>query len=260
MTTKRRSGETSSSRRRADSDWTGRSAVVTGAGQGIGRAVALALAERGATVWLVGRNLTALDEVAAAARAAAGGSRPLVADLTSEDDVEHLRAELEDAGAQVDVLVHCAGSIFHGRLDSADVEDFDAQYRSNVRAPYRLTQALLPALVAREGAVVFMNSSIAGRARAGAGQFAATQSALKAVADALREEVNPSGVRVLSVFPGRTATPRQEGIHALEGKEYRPEELMQPEDVATIVISALELPRTAEVTEISMRPLKKPPA
>ena len=258
MTTIRRSAETSSSRGRAENDWRERTALVTGASQGIGRAIALALAARGATVWVVGRNPAALDEVVATAQAGGGDARALVADLTSEDDLERLLSELKDAGAQVDLLVHCAGKIFHGRLDSAAVEDFDAQYRSNVRAPYRLTQALLPSLVAREGEVVFMGSSIAGRARAGVGQFAATQSALKAVADTLRVEVNSSGVRVLSVFPGRTATPRQKEIHALEAKEYRPDELIQPDDVASIVISALELPRTAEVTEISMRPFANP--
>ncbi|MGH2968168.1 MAG: SDR family oxidoreductase, partial [Solirubrobacteraceae bacterium] len=62
---------------------------------------------------------------------------------------------------------------------------------------------------------------------------------------------------VLSVFPGRTATPRQATIHAIEGRDYRPEILMQPEDVVAVVINALGLPRTAEVTNISMRPLIK---
>jgi NADP-dependent 3-hydroxy acid dehydrogenase YdfG len=198
--------------------------------------------------------------VAATVRATNGDSRTLVADLTRDEDIERLQAELGGTDAQLDVLVHCAGSISHGRLETAEVDDLDAQYRVNLRAPYRLTQALLPSLVARKGQLVFMNSSIAGRARAGVGQFAATQSALKAVADSLREEVNASGVRVLSVFPGRTATTRQAAIHKVEGKGYRPEQLMQPEDVAAMVISALELPRTAEVTEISMRPFAKPPA
>jgi NADP-dependent 3-hydroxy acid dehydrogenase YdfG len=230
-------------------------ALVTGAGSGIGRAIALALAERGDDVWLVGRRVDALEETAAAAP----GSRVASADLTNDGDIERLRAELDGAGGGLDVLVHCAGTISHGTIEEAKVADLDAQYGSNVRAPYLLTQALLPLLVAARGDVVFVNSSIAGRARAGDGQFAATQSALKAIADSLRDEVNASGVRVLSMFPGRTATPRQAGIHAHEGKDYRPEQLMQPEDVAGIVVSALALPRTAEVTEISMRPFVKPP-
>ncbi len=110
-------------------------------------------------------------------------------------------------------------------------------------------------LRARRGQIVFINSWAGFNARAGAGQYAATKHALRAIADSLREEVNSEGLRVLSVFPGRTATPMQETMHAIEGKEYLPERLQQPEDVAAVVVNALLLPRTAEVTEIRMRPL-----
>jgi NADP-dependent 3-hydroxy acid dehydrogenase YdfG len=105
---------------------------------------------------------------------------------------------------------------------------------------------------------VFINSSVIMRTRANVGQFAATQHSLKAIADSLREEVNPDQVRVLSVFPGRTASPRQAIIHEMEGKPYHPERLMQPEDVAGVVINALSLPRSAEVTDISLRPFATP--
>ena len=88
----------------------------------------------------------------------------------------------------------------------------------------------------RRGQVVFVNSTIGLSTRAGAGQFAATQHALRAVADTLRDEVNPDGIRVTSVYPGRTATPRQATLHAHEGRTYRPERLMQPDDVAAMVV------------------------
>jgi NAD(P)-dependent dehydrogenase (short-subunit alcohol dehydrogenase family) len=138
------------------------------------------------------------------------------------------------------------------------VADFDGQYRTNVRAPYVLTQALLPMLRSRQGQIVFINSSVGLNARAGVGQYAATKHALKALADSLREEVNAASVRVLSVFLGRTASPMQAGIHAAEGKAYHPERLLQPQDVAAVVLNALSLPRTAEVTDISIRPFMKP--
>jgi NADP-dependent 3-hydroxy acid dehydrogenase YdfG len=73
----------------------------------------------------------------------------------------------------------------------------------------------------------------------------------------LREEVNASEVRVLSVYPGRTATAMQEGIFKLENREYRKNQLLQPEDIAQSVIDALALPRTAEITDISIRPFQK---
>ena len=104
---------------------------------------------------------------------------------------------------------------------------------------------------------MFVNSTVGLEARAGVGQYASTQHALRAIADALRAEVNSDGVRVLSVYLGRTATARQARIFRLEGRHYAPELLMQPDDVAEIVLAALRLPRTAEVTEIRMRPLVK---
>jgi NADP-dependent 3-hydroxy acid dehydrogenase YdfG len=210
-------------------------------------------------VWLVGRRPEALADVATTARAAAARVEVHPADLTRDSDIQEVRAALERAGGRLDLLVHCAGAIVQGPLEHARIEDFDAQYRSNVRAPYLLTQTLLPLLRGHRGDIVFINSSVGMRARAEVGQFAATQFALKAVADTLREEVNTQGVRVLSVFPGRTATPRQATIHAEEGKDYRPEQLIQPEQIATMVVSAVELPQTAEVTEISVRPFIKPP-
>jgi NADP-dependent 3-hydroxy acid dehydrogenase YdfG len=126
-----------------------------------------------------------------------------------------------------------------------------------VRASYLLVQRFLPMVKTRRGQIVFMNSSAGLAARPGAGPFAATMHALKALADALRGEINVDGVRVLSVFPGRTATPRIASLHAREERDYRPSLLLQPEDVASAVMNALALPRTAEITDINIRSLVK---
>ena len=87
--------------------------------------------------------------------------------------------------------------------------------------------------------------------------YAASKYALKALADALRAEVNALGLRVLSVYPGRTASRMQAEVHAAEGRPYRPETLMQPEDVAASILAALALPRTAELTDLHIRPALK---
>jgi short-subunit dehydrogenase len=86
---------------------------------------------------------------------------------------------------------------------------------------------------------VFINSTAGLTASANVAQYAATKHALRAIADSLREELNPDGVRVVSVYPGRTATPLQARLHTLEGRDYRPDRLAQPEDVASVVMSAL---------------------
>jgi len=158
------------------------------------------------------------------------------------------------------VLVHCAGTIALGTVEEASVREFDDQYVANLRAPYRLTQLLLPALRAGGGGdVVFVNSTAALGPRAGVAQYAATQAALRSLADSLRAEVNDQGIRVMTVFPGRTATGRQEMLHELEGKSYDPAALMQPEDVGAMIAAAVALPRSAEVTDLTMRPFRKPP-
>lgn len=235
----------------------GKTALVTGASSGIGRAIAIALASRGAVVWIVGRRPAALADTAATIQGA--HFCPFTADLSDDGQVAGLRDAVASAGHGLDTLVHCAGMIALGTSEEASVADFDAQYRANLRSPFVLTQALLPMLRTARGDIVFVNSTSALGPRPGVGQYAATQAALRSLADALRGEVNGDGVRVLSVFPGRTATPLQKRVHIDEGKDYVPERLMQPEDLAAMVAAALELPRTAEVTEIVLRPLRKPP-
>jgi NADP-dependent 3-hydroxy acid dehydrogenase YdfG len=233
-------------------------AVVTGASSGVGRAIALALAAEGATLCLVGRHEKTLAAVAEKAQAAAPRVLCYQADLTLDRDIQELAAQLQSHFGHLDVLIHSAGVIALGSLEAGPVEDLDWQYGINVRAPYTLTQALLPLLRTRRGQIVFLNSSVGLNARANVGQYAATKHALKAIADSLRAEVNPAGVRVLSVFLGRTATPMQATVHQMEGRAYHPEHLIQPEDVALVVVNALSLPRTAEVTDIHIRPMVKP--
>jgi NADP-dependent 3-hydroxy acid dehydrogenase YdfG len=235
----------------------GLTALVTGASSGIGRAIALALGRQGADVCLVGRSRERLDMVAAQVRQGGRTAVPCATDLTRDEAIGALVARVRDDVGHLEILVHCAGVIEVGQLAHAPVQELDAQYRANVRAPYTLTQSLLPFLTKARGDIVFVNSSVVQAARPNVSQFAATQHALKALADHLREEVNADGVRVISVFPGRTATPRQAALFAREGRPYQPELLLQPEDVASVVAHALALPRTVEVTNISLRPTQK---
>jgi len=229
-------------------------AVVTGANSGIGKAIAFSLAAQGVTVCLVGRRKEALQLVA---EQVSNGSVCYEADLGLDSDISALIANLKQNVKGIDILIHSAGVIRLSSFECASPDQLDWHYRVNVLAPYLLTQGLLPMIKARQGQIVFLNSTAGLRAGANASQYALTKHALKAIADSLREEVNVSGVRVLSLFLGRTASPMQASVHEVEHRKYNPELLMQPEDVAAVVVNALTLPRTAEVTEISMRPCVK---
>lgn len=232
-------------------------AVVTGASSGIGRAIALALAGHGAELCLAARRRIELDEVARQACALGGRAYACCTDLTCDDDIAALAHNVEQTFGRTDILVLCGGAIFHGALERASVDELDLMYRANIRGYYALLQRLIPMLRKAQGQIVFINSSAGLKSSANVGQFSATQHAFRSLADSLRDEVNADGIRVLSIYPGRTATPRMEALFSKESRQYRPELLMQPEDIAAMLVQALVLPRTAEVTDISMRPMQK---
>ncbi len=235
----------------------GTTAVITGASGGIGEAIAIQLAREGARLLLNGRSAGKLELVAERARDLTAGVETFVADLAEDTEVRALADRALTAFGGVDLLIHSIGLFVGGLFASSPVEDLDRQHRINVHAPYLLTQELLPSLIARQGQVVFVNSGAGfNPARAGWVGYAASKHALRALADGLREEVNKQGVRVLTVFPGRTATPMQEEVHRYEGRDYDPERFLQPRDVAATVLNALALPRTAEVTDLHIRPMR----
>jgi NADP-dependent 3-hydroxy acid dehydrogenase YdfG len=236
----------------------GHVAVVTGGGSGIGKAIAGALGACGADLLLVGRTQSSLEQTAHELRSHGRAAQSYPTDLASGDQVRRLISQIKEDSEHVDIIVHCAAAIVVGSLANARSEDFELQYRTNVMGAYLLTQGLLTLIRDRRGQIVFLNSSAGLMAHTNVGQYTATKHALKAIADCLREEVNGDRIRVLSVFPGRTATPLQRRLHVVEGREYRPERLLQPEDVASVVVSALCLPRTAEVTDINIRSMSKP--
>lgn len=230
-------------------DLEGQVALITGASGGIGSAIARALASEGVRLFLVGRDPGRLNEPA--------GAEVFRADLTDDAQLQATADRVREVFGGVDLLVHSIGLFRGGPMETSPVQDLDDQYRVNVRVPYLLTQALLPSLIERQGQVVFVNSGAgANPARGSWGAYSATKHALRAVADSLRDEVNRQGVRVLTVFPGRTATAMQEEVHRFEGRPYDPSRFIQPEDVAGPVVQALRMAKSAELTDLHIRPMR----
>jgi NADP-dependent 3-hydroxy acid dehydrogenase YdfG len=226
-------------------------ALVTGASSGIGQAIAMALGAEGAQIHAVARTWPTPTE----------DWQLHKADFTVDADVKRLVAEVaagESADkAPLDLLIHCAGALEMGLVADFSVAKLDYLYQVNVRAPFLLTQLLLPQLTKSVGQVVFINSSAATAPNTALAGYSSAKAALKLIADCLRMEVNSSGIRVMSVYPGKTASVMQQRAHELAGKPYDAESLMQPEDVAQMVLSALALPKTAEMTDLHIRPMKK---
>ncbi len=227
--------------------------LVTGASSGIGFATAVALAERAGSdveLLLQGRDPDRLGAVADRVRATGAAASVHAVELTDDAAVAAFAAAVPRPLAGV---VHSAGVATLAPFADAEIADFDRQWAVNVRAPYLLTQHLLPAF--GPGAqVVFVNSGAGLRARAGWSQYAATKHALRAIADGLRGDLEGAGIRVVSVYPGRVATPMQRAVRAMEDAEYREEDYARPEDVAAQIVAALSLPPRAVVTDVSVRP------
>jgi NADP-dependent 3-hydroxy acid dehydrogenase YdfG len=141
-----------------------------------------------------------------------------------------------------------------GPVAETSVATWQQQLDVNAVGPAELTRLMLPALRAARGHVVFVNSGAGLRVSPEWGSYAASKFAVRAIADALREEERDTGVRVTTVYPGRTATPMQEKVHRQEGADYDPTRWIAPESVATTILAALDLPRDAVVSELTVRP------
>ena len=154
----------------------------------------------------------------------------------------------------LDSVVHVAGAVDLAPLAELDLADWQRQLDVNLTAPALVTRAALPALRAARGLVLFVNSGAGLAAHPDWSAYAASKFGLRALADALRGEEKPHGVRVTTVFPGRTATPMQEKVHRQEGRDYDASAWIDPRTVAATILHVLDLPRDATVPEVSVHP------
>ncbi|MER0244208.1 SDR family oxidoreductase [Streptomyces sp. HSW2009] len=224
--------------------------LITGAGSGIGTVVAERLCARGDELWLLARDAGRAKQLAERFP----GARTLVGDLAEPERLSWAFGH-QQVPERLDSLLHVAGIVELGTVGELTPRAWNQQLAANLVSPAELTRLLLPQLRLAKGHVVFINSGAGLRTNAEWGAYAASKHGLKALADALRWEESGNGLRVTTVYPGRTATPMQVKVHQQEGKEYDPERWMTPESVATTVLTALDLPRDAEITDLSVRPV-----
>jgi len=215
--------------------------LITGAGSGIGHELTLRLRDRGDELVLVVRDPARAADFPEAT--------VLVADLADPGAIEAL-----DLPDRLDSLVHAAGVVELGSVSELDAAAWTGQVAVNLVGPALLTRVALPALRAAEGTIVMVNSGAGLRANPGWAAYAASKFGLRALADAVRAEERPHGVRVTSVFPGRTATPMQEKVHRQEGKTYDASDWVRAATVVDTIVSVLDLPPDATVPEVSVTP------
>ncbi|EDY45589.1 SDR family oxidoreductase [Streptomyces sp. SPB074] len=223
--------------------------VITGAGSGIGAAVARRLHARGDDLVLLARDAGRAKELAAGLP----GARTLVGDLAEPDRLSWAFSH-QALPERVDALLHVAGVVDLGTVGELSLKSWRQQIDVNLLAPAELTRLFLPQLRTARGQVLFVNSGAGLSASPQWAAYAASKHGLKALADSLRAEEKANGVRVTTVYPGRTTSPMQAKVHQQEGKEYDATAWIDPESVATTILTALDLPRDAVVTDLMVRP------
>jgi 3-oxoacyl-[acyl-carrier protein] reductase len=229
-------------------------AVVTGAGRGIGKAIALTLARCGCRVVLSARTVAQLEDVRREIEQGGGVARAVPADLTRDEAVDTLAAESRRVYGTVDILINNAGWGKRAPVVKIDVKDLDQTVRLNLRAPILLAQRLLPDMIAKkEGAVINIGSVSGKTGEANGAVYSATKFGLIGFTQSLYEEVREHGIKVSIILPGFVDTPLIPPTRQLDRSK-----MIQPGDVAQAVHYILTSPPTSCPVEITIRPQQSP--
>jgi len=221
--------------------------LLTGAGSGIGAVVAERLLERGDALCVLARSTERAHDL----RADLPDATVLVADLADPAAVEAVADQLPES---LDSVIHAAGVVDLGPVSDLTTQAWQEQLAVNLLAPAALTRLCLPAVRAARGTVVFVNSGAGLVAHPQWSAYAASKFGLRALADSLRAEEQQYGVRVTTVYPGRTATAMQQKVHRQEGRDYDPSEWIDPDTVVQAILHVLDLPSDATISDLSIRP------
>lgn len=228
----------------------GNTALVTGAGRGIGRAIAVALGKAGCTVIITARTLPELVSVQQEILAAKGNAVAIQADLTRDDDLHTLIQNCRP----VDFLINNAGWGKRAPVVRSRVDDWEQTFRVNLRAPMILAKQLVPAMIKKGAGAVINIGSVSGKSgEANGAAYSASKFGLIGFTQSLYEEVREQGIKVAVILPGFVDTAMIPPVKHLDRTK-----MIQAGDVAQAVLYILNAPATACPVEITIRPQKTP--
>lgn len=231
--------------------------AITGASKGIGRETALAFARAGAHIVGGARDQAALAEVQAAARAAGSpGALMLPLDVRESSACQQFIDQAVKTFGQIDILVNNAGLGFYGPVAATTDAEWDATMRTNVDGVFYCTRAALQPMLARgSGHIIMLSSGLGKQARANQVAYSAAKFALQGFAEALRQEVQPRGIRVTTIVPGYVDTDFR-AAHTNRPNVPPPEHMLTARDVAEAIVWAAQASATALPAEIVLLPAK----
>jgi len=226
-------------------------ALVTGAGRGIGKAIALMLAREGATVALTARTVAELEQVKKEIEATGGSALVVRADLSKDADIGKLFGNISSRFNRLDILVNNAGLGLFAPVRDLSISDFDTMWTLNMRAVMLCTQRALKMMEPQKSGAIVNVASLAGRnAFVGGAGYAATKWALIGFSRSLMLEVRAHNIRVITICPGSVDT----SFSQSPKEPLRSATILHSEDIADTVVAALKLPDRAMVSEIDIRP------
>jgi 3-oxoacyl-[acyl-carrier protein] reductase len=217
----------------------GKNAIVTGAGRGIGRATAIALAKEGVNVGLIGLNMDNLEKVVAELEAydvTVSAASADVADLTSvQHAVEHIQADL----GSIDILINNAGTAKFGGFLELSPEEWENIIKVNLMGVYNVTRAVLPGMIEQKSGDIVNISSTAGQKGAPVtSAYSASKFGVLGLTESLMLEVRKHNIRVTALTPSTVVTDLAYSSNLISGDA---ENVMHPEDLAELIISGLKL-------------------
>lgn len=236
----------------------GKVVAITGGGTGIGAGIAKGLAEAGCKVTVGGRRTGPLEELAASI-SSPHPVRAHTIDVADADSVKAFFADVRSAHGDVDILVNSAGINIQKRTMAEMVpEDWDRVLQINATGAYRCMCEVLPAMRERRDGLVVNISSVAGKRAITLGGvvYCASKFAMTALGTAVSNEVRDEGVRITNVYPGEVNTPILDNRPTPVSQEHK-DSILQPEDVAAVVVTICGLPPRANVPEVVVKPTKQ---
>jgi len=231
-------------------DLTGKRALVTGAGRGIGAAISRALAAHGAHVFLAARTETQLQALAKEIRSSGGLATPAPLDLRSEDQIVALFDSVRKSSGVLDILINNAGIGIYGTVADFAAKDLDSMYQVNLRGMFLCCrEAMRQMIPAGAGYIISIASVVGFKGYPNQAGYTATKHGIMGITKALAAEAREHGIRVSAVLPGGVYT----GMVHDARPDLDPAELLQPEDVAGAVLYLLSLSNRAAVDQIYIR-------
>ncbi|WP_026963076.1 3-ketoacyl-ACP reductase [Alicyclobacillus herbarius] len=223
-------------------DLKGKVALVTGAGKGIGRAIATRLAQEGVNVGLVARTQSDLENLASSLRTSCGVKvATAVADVSKREAIEAAVEKVRSELGPIDILVNNAGTAKFGKLAEMAPEDWEQIVRVNLFGTYYTTRAVLPQMIERNtGNIINISSSAGERGAATTSAYSASKFAIMGLTESLMQEVRRNNIRVTALAPSTVNTDMAASLGLPIGDE---DHMMQPEDVAELVLACLKLPQ-----------------